>query len=284
MDSTIWNDFQFREGDVVIANYGKSGCTWVQQIVGQLVFQAAEGVCIGDISPWLELPAIGRRRLLARLENQQHRRIIKTHLPVDALVYSPIARYLYIGRDGRDVAWSLFNHLRRLNDSWYRYMRTRARLHGFALEQPDDFRTFFVRWLHEDGYPFWPFWSSVRSWWDIRSLPNIMFVHFSELKDDLAGVARKIARFLEISIEDHVWSSVVEHCTFGYMKAHADRIVRHGDVFIGGARSFFDRGDNGMWRAVLGESDLQRFERAEAESLPADCVAWLRHEGSLVSH
>lgn len=33
-DSTIWNDFAFRHDDIIIATYGKSGTTWVQQIVG----------------------------------------------------------------------------------------------------------------------------------------------------------------------------------------------------------------------------------------------------------
>ena len=37
-DSTIWNDFQFRDDDIVIATYAKSGTTWVQQIVSQLLF------------------------------------------------------------------------------------------------------------------------------------------------------------------------------------------------------------------------------------------------------
>ena len=35
-DSTIWNDFKFRDDDIIIATYAKSGTTWLQQIVSQL--------------------------------------------------------------------------------------------------------------------------------------------------------------------------------------------------------------------------------------------------------
>src|SRR6476469_5090370 len=55
MDSTIWNDFAFRDDDIVVATYAKSGTTWTQQIVSQLVFQGAEDVPVGEISPWLDL-------------------------------------------------------------------------------------------------------------------------------------------------------------------------------------------------------------------------------------
>ena len=43
-------------------------------------------------------------------EAQTHRRFLKTHLPLDAPVFSPGAKYLYIGRDGHDVVWSMHNH------------------------------------------------------------------------------------------------------------------------------------------------------------------------------
>ena len=31
-DSTIWNDFEFRGDDSIIATYAKAGTTWLQQI------------------------------------------------------------------------------------------------------------------------------------------------------------------------------------------------------------------------------------------------------------
>ena len=53
-DSTIWNDFAFREDDIVIGTYAKSGTTWTQQIVAQLIFAGTEDVNVAEISPgWI---------------------------------------------------------------------------------------------------------------------------------------------------------------------------------------------------------------------------------------
>jgi hypothetical protein len=90
MDSTVWNSFKFRDDDVVVATYAKSGTTWTQQIVAQLIFNGAEGVEVSKLSPWIDL-RIMPPEAIAGLEHQTHRRVLKTHLPVDALVVSPKA-------------------------------------------------------------------------------------------------------------------------------------------------------------------------------------------------
>ena len=102
-DSTMWNGFAFREDDIVIGTYAKSGITWTQQIVGQLVFGGDPDVDVGEMSPWVDLRVPPREVKLPAIEAQTHRRFLKTHLPVDALVFSPKARYVYVARDGRDA-------------------------------------------------------------------------------------------------------------------------------------------------------------------------------------
>jgi aryl sulfotransferase len=119
-DSSVWNEFRFRPDDVVIATYAKAGTTWTQQIVAQLIFGGREGIDVATLSPWLDMRFPPKEEKLALLEAQQHRRFIKTHLPVDALVFSPDAKYLYVARDGRDVVWSLYNHHANVTEEWRR--------------------------------------------------------------------------------------------------------------------------------------------------------------------
>lgn len=213
-DSTVWNDFRFRDDDVVIATYAKSGTTWTQQIVGQLIFGGAEDVAIAEMSPWLDLRVPPAAVKYEALEAQAHRRFIKTHLPVDALRYSPAAKYIYIVRDGRDVVWSMYNHHANANALWYQVLNDTPGRVGPPIEPPTgDIRQYFLDWLDRDGHPFWSFWDNVRSWWDIRALPNLLLVHYADLKRDLPGSMRQIAAFLDIAIDEDRFPAQVEHCT-----------------------------------------------------------------------
>jgi aryl sulfotransferase len=93
-DSAIWNEFDFRDDDIVIATYAKSGTTWTQQIVAQMLFGGDPALAVAELSPWLDLRVPPRAVKLEAVAAQTHRRILKTHLPVDALVFSPRAKYL----------------------------------------------------------------------------------------------------------------------------------------------------------------------------------------------
>lgn len=277
MDSTRWNDFTFRDGDIVIGTYGKSGTTWMQQIIAQLIFNGADDLHIHDLSPWVDLRVFPREQVFAALEAQTHRRFIKTHLPVDALVFSPKAKYLYIARDGRDIAWSFYNHIAHASDAWYDLINNTPGRVGPPVERPKgDVHQLYLEWLERDGFPMWSFWENIRSWWDIRALPNVMLLHYAALKRDLPGEIRRIAHFLEIPIDEARFPAIVEHCSFDYMKRIASRVAPGGDAFFeNGGATFINKGTNGRWRDVLSPEECREYERLVEEKLGPACAHWL---------
>ena len=78
-DSTIWNDLRFRDDDVVISTYAKSGTTWTQQIVAQLLFGPDPDLEVAEMSPWLDLRVPHKEIKLPMVEAHTHRRFLKTH-------------------------------------------------------------------------------------------------------------------------------------------------------------------------------------------------------------
>jgi aryl sulfotransferase len=276
-DSTIWNDFPFRDDDIIIATYAKAGTTWMQQIVAQLMFGGDPELAVADMSPWLDLRVPPKEVKLPVVEAQTHRRFMKTHLPVDALVFSPKAKYLYIGRDARDVVWSMYNHHANANEMWYHALNDTPGRVGPPIEPPpEDIAQYWREWMDRDGHPFWPFWENVRSWWAIRNLPNVRFVHFSNLKRDMPGEMRRIAAFLDIGIDESRWDKIVEYCTFDWMKRNATKSVPLGGAFWdAGAEVFINKGVNGRWKDTLSPADIAEYEERAVRELVDECARWI---------
>jgi len=276
-DSTLWNDFPFRDDDIIISTYAKSGTTWVQQILAQLIFNGATDINVAEMSPWVDFRLPPKEVKFPAIEAQTHRRFLKTHLPVDALVYSPKAKYIYVARDGRDVLWSYYNHHSNHNDLFYQEINA---VGGSGIEPAKppqhEIHEDFQAWLEKDGYPLWRYWHNVRTWWEIRHLLNLMLLHFSALKADMPGQIRRIAEFLDIPVDESQWDAIVEHCSFDYMRAHAELAVPLGGaMWEGGAKTFIHKGTNGRWRDVLTEEDIANYESRALAELGPECAQWL---------
>ncbi len=277
IDSTFWNDFRFRDDDIVISTYAKSGTTWMQQIISQMLFQGDTSQDTQAMSPWIDFRLPPKEIKLAAVEAQTHRRFVKTHLPVDALVFSPKAKYVYIGRDGRDVLWSLYNHHAMGNEAMYDALNNSPGRVGPPLEPPPaDIREYWRTWLDRDGFPYWSLWDNVRTWWEIRNLPNVLMVHFDVLKKNMPQEMRRIANFLEIPIDESKWDTIVEHCTFDWMKEHGEKIVPMGGaMWVGGTKTFINKGTNGRWRETLTAAESAEYEAKALAELGPECARWL---------
>ena len=127
-----------------------------------------------------------------------------------------------------------------------------------------------------DGYPFQPNLYHTQSWWDYRHLPNILFVHYSDLKADLAGEIRRITAFLAIPLADAMLPAITQAVNLDAMCNREARLnPRMKETLKNGASTFFYKGTNGRWRDVLSAEEVQMYEEKAAQVLTPDCRAWL---------
>jgi len=274
VDSARWNGFAFRDDDIVIATWAKTGTTLTQQVVGQLIFKGDPEIFGMAHSPWIDSRLIPNAQQQA--EAQTHRRFLKTHLPVDALVFSPKARYIYVGRDARDVCWSWYHHQVNFTPETYDTLNAFPGRAGPPIARPGgDIRAYYHAWLDNDGWPAPSFWANVQGWWDIRRLPNVLLVHFARLKADLPAEIRRIGAFLDVPIDEALLPAMVEHCGLEHMRRQAAAFERLKHRFKGGGATFINKGTNERWRDVLSPAEIAKCDAIAAERLTPDCARWL---------
>lgn len=276
-DNRRWAGFEHRPDDVFVCTPPKCGTTWTQTIVTILIHGGDLPAPVLVLSPWLEMRQFPIEGVLAQLEAQEHRRCIKSHSPADALPWFDGPRYLVVGRDGRDAAMSFLNHSRAMREDVVLAGLRSAEQEGIEVgagrPPVEDVHEYFAWWL-EHG----PWFRHLASFWERRERDDVLFVHFNDLKADLDGQMRRIARFLDVAVDEARWPALVERCTFASMKAHADDIAPFDVVFEGGADAFLYKGTNDRWRDVLTAEEVAAFEAALDERLPADAAAWTRGE------
>src|SRR5437868_3009883 len=113
LDSTRWDQFRARQGDIVVTTAYKAGTTWTQRILAALILGVdADGDRgLMEVSPWIDARFHGPiEQLIESVDAQTHRRFVKSHLAADGLRFFPEAKYVVVGRDTRDVFMSLWNH------------------------------------------------------------------------------------------------------------------------------------------------------------------------------
>ncbi|SDW07836.1 sulfotransferase domain-containing protein [Nitrosomonas communis] len=290
-DSTRWDYFEPRENDIVVATSYKAGTTWTQAIVAHLLFPDRNfPTAPAEMSPWLDMRIMPLEVVLNRLKAQTHRRFIKTHLPLDGMLYSEKIKYLYIARDPRDVFMSLWNHYKSMKDEFFTLMNLLPGRVGDELPRPpDDIHTFWQNWItrgsfawETDGWPYWSHLSNVQSWWNFRHLPNIQLFHYSDMLEDTEREVRCMAAFLEIDVSENTWADIIQAVSFAEMKRQGDLYAPGGGHFWkGGAQTFLHKGTNGRWREVLSDEEITLYEAACDRALTFDCREWLESGGAI---
>jgi len=166
-------------------------------------------------------------------------------------------KYIYVARNGKDVAVSYY-HLYRMYNGY-----------------EGTFAEFFDRFLR-GKVEFGSWFRHVQGWWTHRHDPNVLFLAYEELNGDLEGCIRRIATFIGRDVSPERMPGILQRCSFEFMKAHEQQFdpvletlweqgvqlksfLRNGRV--GDGRDLLDEDQaarfNAMFRRRLGQTGLQ---------------------------
>jgi len=270
-DSTHWNEVTPRTDDIVIASCYKSGTTLAQQIVNILLNGNADFEAIRSLSPWVDSGLYAPKR--ESIEALASPRFLKTHLHPQALPWHDEWKYIYLGRDGRDVCRSLYDHARSLEEEHEAMGKG-----GTVDNGPGDFSAFWDQWV-ETGKPRWDFWENVDSWWKVRHQPNVLLVHYTDLVHDKPVEAERIARFLGCKWNSSICDSVCEYSSLDYMRK-LELEGKFGSSDKNKKKTgLVNKGINGRWKDLLTDRQLARYGELVAQKLEKECANWLRDGG-----
>ncbi len=259
-------NFQPRATDVLITTAPKAGTTWMQQILHQLRSGGDPDFdSIYEVVPWIEFPVEGVawQKRLAAFEQIADPRLFKTHCTYEQTPGVDMVRIVLTSRDPRDCCVSMYHHRMNMTD---------AACARIGITQPESFDAFFAQWM---AYGAW--FRNVAGWWPHRNNSNVLWLRYEDMKHDLGAAIDRLLGFLGWSLTDDRRERVLEYCSFGWMKRHADKFTgRFADELpIFKPQSFIRKGQVGDHKTLLQpHHERAIFERARGE-LPADCLVFL---------
>ncbi len=244
-------EFCARPDDIFVASYPRSGTTWTQLIVYLLCSgdHALSFEHLSQVSPWWERSLAWGNAGADDFDQMSGPRIFKSHLPYRWL--PPGGRYIYVQRDGQDVALSYYH------------------LYRSHLGYQGSFEAFFERFLSGDlQYGSW--FKHVAGWAKERHNPAILFLSYEQLKRDPEASIARIGGFLGIRCDPARVAAVARDTSFAAMKANEDKFDHVGELRLGRGiqrGQFLRQGECATGRATLTAVQRARF-RVTAQRAP----------------
>jgi hypothetical protein len=248
--------------DVFVCSYFKSGTNWTMHIALQIAFRGnARFEHVHEVVPWPEVPA--RMQMAVPLADDRPRaasptglRVIKTHLALDAVPYSPAARYVAVVRDPKDVFVSSYHFLRAV---------------ALGRAMPSVRRWLDVYLSPDTALGSWA--AHLQSYWSVRDRPNVLFLTYEQMRADLPAAVDKIANLMGVDLTADERAAVIEQCTFEHMKKIGANFDPAGPPWASSQGAMIRRGERGKSGELLSSADQTRIDdywRAQLAKLGSD--------------
>jgi hypothetical protein len=237
-------EFRIRPDDIFVVSYPRSGTTLMQMILHQLTSDGELSFShISHVSPWFERSLALGHVDASDFDAYPSPRIFKSHLPYPWIPKG--ARYIYVVRDGMDVAVS-----------YYHFYRSHLAFKG-------PFSEFFERFMKgRVQYRSW--FKHVAGWRAHRQNPDVLMVEYERLVEEMEAALREISSFCKLPIDPRQVPRILERCSFDFMKRHEEKFDHITAVLLERemmSSSFIRQGRVGVGREYLTVQQEEAFEQ-----------------------
>ncbi|XP_061713624.1 luciferin sulfotransferase-like isoform X2 [Cydia pomonella] len=207
-----------RPDDVWVTTFPRSGTTWTQELVWLLMndldFDTALKIPLSSryntlehyhwkyqkelnldiLDPELRQKCTEIRLTYDAINNAPSPRFFKTHLAFSLLPLNLLdsSKVLYVARDPRDVAVSLFHHQKL---TWF---------------YAGDFKSFWNLFIN-DLVIRSPYLTHLKEAWALRHHPNMLFIFYEDMNKDLPSSIKRVSDFLGKEVKNEQIAKLCEH-------------------------------------------------------------------------
>lgn len=272
---------KFREDDVILSMFPKSGSTWLSEcvylIVNQYHYEIASKESIEYRFPQIDSPSHDVFDLiLEQYNNLQQRRLIKSSVPPNLLIEHEhldnndmsLTIKANIVPKVKPKVISIFRNPRDVLVSFYHHCKTVKHYDiGFSF---DEFYETFVTGKIPCG-PIWLMYNDMYKY-HCRNQKTSLVIFYEDMKQDLRKQIRRICEFLNKPepVNDDGWSSLLEHLSVDRMRQN--RTINRHDWDQLGLRNpngfeFVRKGQVNDWKNFFNEEQSLRFDREITDKL-----------------
>ncbi len=229
--------------DTFVVSYPRSGNTWTRFLIASLTGQPT----LETITRMIPEIYLYSNRQLMRFPQP---RILKSHEPFDPRY----KKVIYIVRDPRDVAVSL-----------YHYSRKRRNIaDGYPMDD------FVSRYLQGEFFDFCGTWQQhVASWRYTQPDRQILWLHYEDMLDQPATALTRIAEFMRIEVTAERIATAIAGSSFEQMRnmererGQQWRMTKDTRLDI----PFVRKAAKGAWKSELSKESQRRIESAWGDTM-----------------
>jgi len=244
----VKNSHKTRPDDVYIATFPKSGTTWLQKLLNEILGKPqGESDQISTSVPWCE----GSPQEM--VDNMKSPRAFKTHDPYDWIPKGEGVKYVYCYRNPKDMAVSYYHHIKMMNLAY-----------GYEGTFDDFMDDIFLPGNNEFGNYF----THAEGWLKQKDNPNVLTLTFEDMVEDLKREVVRIVKFLGLDLSDEKINEIAFGGSFNEMKKEGKCDYRWMEgIVMNGKSNFMRKGKVGDYVNYMNDEHSKLIDGLVAKHL-----------------